>query len=428
MRARRPRRPCPLDTGRAAIDQALATLAPAPVPALQISFFGGEPLMAWTRLVDLAEYARAAAERAGAALSFQVTTNGTLLNAQRLDTLERLGFHLALSLDGVPAAHDATRPMAGGRPSAWRVWEALDPALERFPSLTVISVLDPANVAFLGESVEALVARGARRLVLNPNWTARWTEAALDSWRTGYERAAERYLASYRAARPFELNVFDDKIVLHLLGPSPRLHGCGFGQEDVAVAPSGRLYPCARLVGEDRDHSMSIGDARTASRAGRPPPPARKADLPLALPRLRPALALRLALRVREPRGHLRSAPAGRGALLAREDVDPHRRSRGQHALRRAGPCLRPQVLRRALAAGGTLMPIVPVQDYDGARYPTLDEAAAERRAFLRQVGLSAIAAALGPAAIGCRAEGSGGVRRRQPRCRSAARPHPRPP
>jgi len=52
-------------------------------------------------------------------------------------------------------------------------------------------------------------------------------------------------------------------------------------------------------------------------------------------------------------------------------------------------------------------MPIVPVRDYDGARYPTLDDVLAERRAFLRQVGLSAIAAAFGPAALACKAEGS---------------------
>jgi uncharacterized protein len=270
-----------LETGRAAIDRALGTLAPAPVPTLQISFFGGEPLLAWARLVDLAEYARAAAERVGAVLSLQVTTNGTLLNAQRLDTLERLGLHLALSLDGVAEAHDATRPLAGGRPSARRVWDALDAALGRFPSLTVISVLDPANVAFLGGSVEALLARGARRLVLNPNWSARWTEAALEAWQAGYEQAAELYLASYRAARPFELNVFDDKIVLHLLGPSP-LHGCGFGQEDVAVAASGRLYPCARLVGEDRDDSMSIGDVAHGVTRRAAGPAREEEDLPLA--------------------------------------------------------------------------------------------------------------------------------------------------
>jgi hypothetical protein len=45
-------------------------------------------------------------------------------------------------------------------------------------------------------------------------------------------------------------------------------------------------------------------------------------------------------------------------------------------------------------------MPITPVPDYDGARYPTLDDVAAERRAFLRQVGLAAIAASFGPAAL----------------------------
>src|SRR6185295_4605310 len=55
------------------------------------------------------------------------------------------------------------------------------------------------------------------------------------------------------------------------------------------------------------------------------------------------------------------------------------------------------------------LMPITPVPDYDGARYPTLDDAAAERRTFLRQVGLATIAAAFGGAAIGCTAESSSG-------------------
>jgi hypothetical protein len=55
------------------------------------------------------------------------------------------------------------------------------------------------------------------------------------------------------------------------------------------------------------------------------------------------------------------------------------------------------------------MMPIDPVHDYDGARYPTLDEVAAERRAFLRQIGLSAIAAALGPSALACEAGDTGG-------------------
>jgi uncharacterized protein len=99
-------------------------------------------------------------------------------------------------------------------------------------------------------------------LVLNPNWSARWPDEALDCWREGYERAEVLYVEAYRAADPFVLNVFDDKIVLHLLGPSGRLHGCGFGEWDLAVAPSGRLYPCGRAVGEDRDPSLVMGDVR----------------------------------------------------------------------------------------------------------------------------------------------------------------------
>ena len=244
------------ETGRAAVDLALARRT----RALQVAFFGGEPLVAWGRLVDLAEYARTAADRAGIALTFQVTTNGTLLTPERADALAELGFDVALSLDGIPEAQDATRPMAGGRPSGRRVWESLELALERFPALTVIAVLDPANIAFLGESIEAFVLRGVRRLVLNPNWTARWPEAALERWRHGYERAAALYVAAYRAGDPFALNVFDDKIVLHLVGPSGDLHGCGFGEWDLAVAPSGRLYPCGRSVGEDRDPTLVMGD------------------------------------------------------------------------------------------------------------------------------------------------------------------------
>lgn len=284
------------EAGRAAIDRALGALAGRRSPALEIAFFGGEPLAAWDRLLDLAGYARAAAERARVPLTFQVTTNGTLLTPERLDALAHLGFRLALSVDGVPEAHDATRPMAGGQSSGARVWDALLRALQRCPDLTVISVIDPANVRFLGASIEALAARGVRRITLNPHWLGRWTEDGRAAWRDGYLRAAESYVAAHRAARPFGLNVFDDKIALHLLGPAPELHGCGFGEWDVAVAPSGRLYPCGRAVGEDHDgHALAMGDV--ARGVTRPVPTPARAEHALPEPCRGCALRARCASR-----------------------------------------------------------------------------------------------------------------------------------
>ncbi len=52
-------------------------------------------------------------------------------------------------------------------------------------------------------------------------------------------------------------------------------------------------------------------------------------------------------------------------------------------------------------------MPLQPVTHYEEPAYPTLDDSAEARRAFLRRIGLAAIAAALGPAS-GCK--GIGGI------------------
>ncbi len=51
-------------------------------------------------------------------------------------------------------------------------------------------------------------------------------------------------------------------------------------------------------------------------------------------------------------------------------------------------------------------MPLEPVNVYDEAQYPTLEEMAHRRRDFLRRVGLAAIAGAFGPHVLGCSPRG----------------------
>ncbi len=81
---------------------------------VQISFFGGEPLLCWDALVANAEEARRRAARAGKSLKMSVTTNGTLLTDARAQKLEELGVYVGLSIDGIREAHDAGRPKMGG--------------------------------------------------------------------------------------------------------------------------------------------------------------------------------------------------------------------------------------------------------------------------------------------------------------------------
>lgn len=236
---------------------------------VQVGFFGGEPLLAWDKLVCATLMAEARAAAAGAELVLTVTTNGALVDDARADFLVAHGFFVGVSIDGVRAAHDATRPTRGGGSSFDAVVAGLDRLLARGARVETISVVDPANVAFLGDSVRFLVERGVRRLLLNPSYGADWSDEALDAWRRGYEAAGELYLARCLAGRPVYINAIEDKLVAHAKGGYDGGDRCGFGHGAVAVAPSGNLYPCERMVGEDDDAALRVGDVWRGLDAGR---------------------------------------------------------------------------------------------------------------------------------------------------------------
>lgn len=124
----------------------------------------------------------------------------------------------------------------------------------------VICVLDPANVALAGESLDALLELGARNLSMNLNYEGAWDEAARARFVEGLAHLGERWVAAWRRGLDFSLNLFDSKVLTALKGGFSCADRCDFGCEELAVAPSGRLYPCDRLVGEDRREDVVIGD------------------------------------------------------------------------------------------------------------------------------------------------------------------------
>lgn len=236
-------------TGQAGIALALDEGGGEP---LEVAFFGGEPLLEFARLLELADAARAQAEARGVACKLSVTTNGTLLDAAKADALAARGFHLALSVDGLVGGQDATRRLAGGGSTTAAVARALELAVARFDKLTVIAVIDPQNVAQLAAGVADLVARGVRRVTLNPNWLAVWSPADRATWAAAYRELADLWVAQHRHGAPVIFSTVDPKIWRRLTGETQN-GGCGFGHGELAVAPSGRLYPCGRIVGEDPD-------------------------------------------------------------------------------------------------------------------------------------------------------------------------------
>lgn len=83
--------------------------------ALRVSWFGGEPLVAFDVIEELSEYFVDFATRHGIDYRAGMTTNGYLLTPDIAERCVQLGIkQLQITLDGPRHSHDASRPLMGG--------------------------------------------------------------------------------------------------------------------------------------------------------------------------------------------------------------------------------------------------------------------------------------------------------------------------
>jgi uncharacterized protein len=152
------RRPMPFPTGKAAIDRAVASLAPG--GELQFGFFGGEPLLEADSILDWIEYGQsAAAEQKSVTCS--MTTNGTITTdaAWKVMTLDEMT--LSISHDGLPEVHDRYRRSADGASSSDQVLRTIDRLLDEDVPLNISMVVRPDTVAYdAGQPAVSPLARG----------------------------------------------------------------------------------------------------------------------------------------------------------------------------------------------------------------------------------------------------------------------------
>jgi uncharacterized protein len=93
---------------------------------LDISWFGGEPLLAFDRVVDISQHAIRVAKAKGFTLSGNMTTNGYFLDRSRFEScLENEIRSFQISVDGGPLDHNASRQLASGAGTFGRIWDNL---------------------------------------------------------------------------------------------------------------------------------------------------------------------------------------------------------------------------------------------------------------------------------------------------------------
>jgi uncharacterized protein len=213
-----------------------------------VVFFGGEPLLCQPLMQGLVASAREMERCQAGRFHFKVTTNGVLLDEQFLEFAIREDVLVAMSFDGVPAAHDAHRRTAAGGPTQALLLHKLRLLLAARPYASVLMVVNPDTAQHLAESVEMLLDEGVRYLIVSWNYAAPWQEETFDTLREQMERLGDLYLEWTRAGRKFYFSPLEVKLSSHINQHCFHKERCELARRQLSVDAQGHLYPCVQFV------------------------------------------------------------------------------------------------------------------------------------------------------------------------------------
>ena len=236
------------DTARRAIE----VLLPAHRSAT-IAFFGGEPLLEWDLLTEVVEFAKHLYSGPGRP-HFEITTNGTQLDAKKVAFLDREGFDLIVSLDGPRDVHDRHRRGADGTGSYDATMEGLRLLRGRrlATRTTLRATFTPAEMRLKDRLEhhhrlidEGLCAHVALEPASIPQSGFDVPSVDWDAVEAEVEQAA-RFLAGrvrQRRRASFELLV---RFVRRIAYRRPACSECRAGNGYASVAPDGTIHACHR--------------------------------------------------------------------------------------------------------------------------------------------------------------------------------------
>ncbi len=222
---------------------------------LEISFFGGEPLMNYSVLKQIVWYARGIEKKHGKKFSFSITTNGVLINDDVLAFLNSQFENVIISLDGRKAVHDRVRPYKNGKGSFDEVFPIAQKIAESRgqTSYYVRGTFTHYNLNF-SKDVFYLADCGFKKISMEPVAADTSEEYAItveDIPRINeqYDIIAREIIKRRNTEREFEFFHFNIDLTHDMYNPYP---GCGAGTNYVAITPFGEIFPCHQFVGENK--------------------------------------------------------------------------------------------------------------------------------------------------------------------------------
>ncbi|CDZ75040.1 radical SAM domain protein [Peptoniphilus sp. ING2-D1G] len=222
---------------------------------LEVDFFGGEPLLNFEVVKKLVKYGREIEKQHNKHFRFTITTNGMLLDDDKIDFINENMDNVVLSLDGRREVNDHMRPTINGKGS----YDIIVPKFKKLvekrgdKDYYIRGTFTNENLDF-SEDLKTFYKEGFKKTSIEPVVTdekQRYAirEEHLSKILEEYEKLSKDYIEIRKKDKDF---LFFHFMIDLTQGPCAvkRTVGCGAGSEYVAITPEGDIYPCHQFVGE----------------------------------------------------------------------------------------------------------------------------------------------------------------------------------
>lgn len=236
-----------------------------------INFFGGEPTLLWDEIiVPLTLYME---EKYPNEIDLGITTNGTLLNKEKIDFLYNHNIHPLLSIDGAKETQDINRPCQNGESSFDKIIEIIPYLLEKFPKTTFRSTIDQNTVSHTFENYIFASYLGFQSIFMTPNSREKWSKSNImilkEQFKQIYIHIGQCFsknimpISMQNINESFEWVLKHDLNILNNKDDSLNYRSCnrcGMGISFGSIGYDGTIYGCQEQDSKNIKNIFYIGD------------------------------------------------------------------------------------------------------------------------------------------------------------------------
>jgi len=214
------------------IDKAIDFFCPYLAEKSHISFYGGEPLLAFDRIKFTVEKATDITKKQPIAFEYSLSTNGSLLNDEIVQFLDEYKFFVVLSFDGF--AQEKSRKEASYEDTILLIKNLLR---QKNIKLMINSVFEPDTVGLLSKSMQMIADMSVPEIRFNLAAGGEWKKSSIHTFREEMKSLRSFTKIFYKKEGIIPIDNFRRE-------KRSGIFCCTGGEDRIALTPEGSLWGC----------------------------------------------------------------------------------------------------------------------------------------------------------------------------------------